>query len=161
MACTFSKCGEKMELVSVLCFNIVKSMVVFQDWFEKIWQTVVFKFEPEFEALNIKYIFYLQHFQFLEYWFSVSIECSVWHNSHGTFLKFENPIPISISPSKAFFNFIPSLPLGKVSMYRTSIFFSVMLNSVKRLHLHDCCICIYISVADIRQPVVGIFISYI
>ena len=69
-------------------------MVVFQDWFEKRWQTVVFKFEPEFEALNIKDIFYLQHFQFLEYWFCVSIEFFVCHNSHGTFLKFENPIPI-------------------------------------------------------------------
>ena len=40
-------------------------MVVFQDWFEKRWQTVVLKFEPEFEALNIKDFCYLKIFSSL------------------------------------------------------------------------------------------------
>ena len=50
------------------------SWLYFRIDLKKRWQTVVFKFEPEFEALNIKDIFYLQHFQFLEYWFCVSVE---------------------------------------------------------------------------------------
>ena len=105
-----------MEHTLAVDFRFIQFVVMCKHGLEKVGQFVVNESMPQLQALHIKYVFDLQHFQIFELRISMSNILPVRHTSQGTFcnviiLSYSKPQHVFLnckweSKSESYINFI-------------------------------------------------------